>query len=204
MPSTDASWKQLQENLKAARALAAFLDLESDSSQVDEFRRKHPDFMSPLWWKIGRQWQFKQAQFRKVWDEGFPQLGVLHLVSDASVFEGSKVITRAVTESGSVLEKVTSGEEYAHSFAYKKALLFLFTESWRAKTCRYEQCQRHSIAEKPGNRFHSPECAAKYRKTYKRENWTEHKDKLNKRRRNEYALHRRSQSAKRHSLQKGR
>jgi len=184
MPHTDSSWKYLQDNLKAARAFAAFLDLVPKTDQVDRFKLKHPDFMSPFWWS---HWQVKQKEFQKVWDEGFPQLRVLQVISDVSGFEGARVTTRAATDSGSVIEKTTSGEEYAHNFAYKKALLFLFTESWRAKICRFEKCGRHFIAEKTGNRFHSQECAAKFRDIYKRENWTEHKDELNKRRRDEYA-----------------
>src|SRR5271168_1023760 len=38
----ELSWTQQQENIKAAKVFAAFLDLRAD--EIEEFRRKHPDF----------------------------------------------------------------------------------------------------------------------------------------------------------------
>jgi hypothetical protein len=179
MPQTATSWAEEQENLKAAKALATFLDLGTD--KINLFRSKYPNFM--LEWPF---WQSLQKQAREVWDKRFPQKEVLQLLSAHDLLPDGVLITATADEAGKIHTTRQSTKEYKLGVMYKRAILFLFTDSWRAKTCRH--CGKHFVARKPGNKYHSLSCAADYRnRVYKPKKWAEHKDETNARRRRDYA-----------------
>jgi hypothetical protein len=186
---TEASWNQQQENLKAARVLAAFLDLQP--SEFDEFRKKYWTFMPLL--TVPTQFQM---QLQKVWQGGFRQKEVLEVLSSNDMMGGGRITTTTIdTETGKLDQETQSVKEYEQGLTYKKAVLFLFTDTWRAKICRH--CSDHFIAEKNGARFCSPPCATEYRDSYKAKNWEKHKDALNARRRKAYEKMRSRLSANR-------
>ncbi len=180
MPRSEPSWTQQQENLKAAKAFAAFLDLRE--SETGKFRRKHPDFI--LMWLV---WKSIQEQSRKVWENGFPQNEVLQILSSNDLLDG-ELITTTADEQGKSHVKSQSVDEYQRGLTYKKAVLFLFTDSWRAKICRH--CERHFIANHSQSECCSVSCSATRRKEYKAERHKRVKKKLNARRRRDYAKHR--------------
>jgi len=185
MARNELGWFQQQENIKAARAFAAFLDLRA--AEVEEFRRKHPDFM--LRW---HGWESIQKQFRKVWENGFPQKESLQVLS-SNDFMGGELIITTVDEQGKRHEKRQSVEEYQQGLIYKKAVLFLFTESWRAKVCK--QCGRHFVTNHSQSKFCSVGCSGEGRKQYKAERHKRIKNKLNAKRRRDYAKRRGAHNA---------
>ena len=174
------SWAQQQANLKAAKVFAAFLDLRA--VEIEEFRGKHPDFIL-LWYR----WEGIQKQFRKVWENGFPQKNVLQVLS-SNDFMGSEIITTTVDEQGKQHEKRQSAEEYQQGLTYKKAVLFLFTDSWRAKICK--RCGHHFVADHSQSEFCSVSCSAAWRKQSQALRHMRVKKKLNANRRREYARRR--------------
>ena len=180
MPRSELSWTQEQENLKAAKAFAAFLDLRE--SETTKFRQEHPDFIL-MWFS----WKSIQEQSRKVWDNGFPQNEVLQLLSSNDLL-GGELTTTTVDGQGKSHVKSQSVAEYQRGLTYKKAILFLFTDSWRAKICR--QCEHHFIRNHSQSECCSVSCSATWRKQYKAERHKKKKRKLNARRRREYAKHR--------------
>jgi hypothetical protein len=178
----ELSWTQQQENIKAAKTFAAFLDLRA--VEIEEFRRKHPDFI--LLWHC---WESIQKQFQKVWENGFPQKEALQVLSSTDSLGGEIIITTR-DEQGKLHEKRQSVEQYQQGLTYKKAVLFLFTDSWRAKICKRKQCGRHFVANHSQSDYCSVLCSATWRKQYKAERHTRVKEKLNAKRRREYARRR--------------
>jgi hypothetical protein len=185
MPRNGLSWNEHETRITNARALAEFLDLQS--SGVTQFRSKHPDFLPSLIWQAfgpmpndepGRYllWLQMQKQLKEVWDKGFPEKDVLDLISASS--------TLLDFASGYAAE--TSGASDGISLdMYRKAILFLYGESWRAKICK--QCLRHFIATASKSECCSISCSAEWRKQYKAERHKRIKKKLNAKRRREYA-----------------
>ncbi len=176
----ELSWTQQQENLKAAKTFAAFLDLRA--VELEEFRRKHPTFIL-LWYR----WESLQKQFRKVWENGFPQKEAIQVLSSNDLL-GGELVTTTIDEKGKSHETNQQVEDYQLGLTYKKAVLFLFTESWRAKVCK--QCGRHFIRNNSQSECCSAQCSATWRKQYKAERHKKVKKKLNARRRREYAKRR--------------
>jgi hypothetical protein len=215
MPKTNKSWNEEQQNLGAAKALAAFLNVEfqplvavENVETFEAFQERHQNFM--LWWFLWRQ---LQKQLREVWDNGFRQPHVLRVLAadrmggDPYSFIpfGRKpnpqlITTFKDTKTGEITEEVTSVAEHEGKVLYRKAVLFLFTASWRAKTCGY--CGRSFIAESSRAKFCTygdteavdgtiGSCFQAHRKKYKPENWKKNRKKTNERRREEYRLKRR-------------
>jgi hypothetical protein len=178
----ELSWNQQQENIKAAKTFAAFLDLRA--VEIAEFRRKHPDFIHILLWNC---WESIQKQFQKVWENGFSQREALQVLSSNDFMGGKldELITTTIDEQGKTHEKRQSVEQYQQGLTYKKAVLFLFTDSWRAKVC--ERCERHFIRNHSQTKCCSVQCSSTRRKQYKAERHTRVKEKLNAKRRREYA-----------------
>jgi hypothetical protein len=190
MPRNAMSWKEQNKRLKDARALAAFLDLKQDGFPgVLEFRSDSPDFLPPSFWqdawginnesdepKQYRPWLKLQNQLKKVWDKGFPEKDVLKLISENSFF-------------------LDAANKTASPDAYRKALLFLYTDSWRAKICR--QCKCHFIANHSQSECCSVECAAERRQEDKADWYNRVKDEWNAKRRREYAAKRKQKRTRR-------
>jgi hypothetical protein len=180
MPRNELSWSELEKRLKGARALAEFLDLQS--SGAAQFRSNHPDFLPSLVWQAfgpmpndepGRHplWLQIQNQLSEVWNKGFPEKDVLDLISASST----------------LLDFANSYKDETRALdVYRKAILFLYGESWRAKEpC--PQCKRHFIATASKSECCSVSCSAERRKRYKADRHKRIKKKLNAKRRREYA-----------------
>jgi hypothetical protein len=176
MPRNELSWNEHEARFKNAEALAEFLDLEP--SGETRFRSEYPDFLPPFAWQAiyyepksasGKSavWLQVQRRLAEVWLKSFPEKEVVELISSTFL--------DATAESGSL-------------DAYRKAILFLYGESWRAKICR--NCGRHFIANDSRSKCCSGLCSATWRKQYKAERHERVKKKLNARRRRDYAKRR--------------
>jgi len=182
MPRNALSWKEQAKRLKDARALAAFLDLQPDGGI--KFRKEYSGFLPLLMWQVdgpmpngelGRYplWLQMQSQLRKVWRKGFPEKDVLDLISANSTLLDFAAENSPVSESGS-LDR------------YRKAILFLYGDSWRAKDpC--PECGRHFIANHSQQQCCSVPCSVEWRQQYKAKRHEQVKEELNARRRQEYA-----------------
>ena len=189
MPRNQSSWNEHQTRLESAKALARFLDLEL--SDVGVFRKKYPDFLPSMVWhsygprpdsKPGKypMWLQTQSRLREVWRKGFPEKEVLDLISSSSTFLDFALDYAA--DDSPVSESVSLD-------AYRKAILFLYGESWRAKEpCT--QCGRHFVASHSQSKFCSVDCSGEWRKKYKAERHSRIKKTLNAKRRREYAKRR--------------
>jgi hypothetical protein len=189
MPKNESSWNAHEKRLTDARTLAEFLDLQS--SDVTKFRADHPSFLPPMVWTAfgplpnsapGRypMWMQMQNRLREVWIEGFREKDVLDLISSSNTILDF-AIADATTRS--------DARAIASLDAYRKAILFLYGESWRAKKpC--PQCEHHFIANHSQTEFCSVQCSATWRKQYKANRHKRLKDKLNAKRRREYAKRR--------------
>jgi len=185
MPRNQSSWNEHETRIEDARALAEFLDLEPFG--LPQFRLKHPDFFPPLAWQAsyfepesesGRSadWLRRRNQLRDVWTKGFPEEQVLEVISSSHLF----------LEFASAHEAETSPASTNTSLdTYRKAILFLYGESWRAKICAH--CGRHFIADHSQSKCCSVLCSAVWRKQYKAERHKRVKKRLNEKRRREYA-----------------
>jgi hypothetical protein len=186
MPRNGLSWTEHEKRLKDARALAEFLDLQPDGGI--EFRSKHPTFLPLLMWQVfgpmpngelGRYplWSQMQGRLREVWRRGFPEKDVLDVISSNLTLLDFATENSPPSESGSF-------------DTYRKAILFLYGESWRAKICKNCNCTRHFVANASQSECCSVSCSAQWRKEYKANRHKKIKKKLNAKRRREYAEHR--------------
>jgi hypothetical protein len=185
MPRNGLSWTEHEKRLKDARALADFLDLQPDGGI--EFRSRHPTFLPLLMWQVfgpmpngelGRDllWLQMQGRLREVWRRGFPEKDVLEVISSNITLLDFAAENSPPSESGSL-------------DTYRKAILFLYGESWRAKEpC--PQCGHHFVANHSQQQCCSVRCSAQFRKEYKANRHKKIKKKLNAKRRRDYAKHR--------------
>jgi len=158
------------------------LDLQPDGGI--KFRKEYSGFLPLLMWQVdgpmpngelGRYplWLQMQSQLRKVWRKGFPEKDVLDLISANSTLLDFAAENSPVSESGS-LDR------------YRKAILFLYGDSWRAKDpC--PECGRHFIANHSQQQCCSVPCSVEWRQQYKAKRHEQVKEELNARRRQEYA-----------------
>ena len=208
---TQASWEELQENLEAARLLAVFLNLEP--SEFSKFKKEHWDFVPLLASMTLASMKQFQTQLQNVWKNGFCQKEVLEALSSNDVMGGGRVTTTVEDDQGGLRTKTQTLTEYQHGLTYKKAILFLFTNSWRAKTCKWSGCRKRFIGEHSQARFCSfgavvdgnpTTCFWAHRKPSQQESWNENRARINVRRRREYRLEKkRRRHAKRKNLRKG-
>ena len=102
--------------------------------------------------------------------KGFPEKDVLDLISASST----------------LLDFANNYEDQTRALdVYRKAILFLYGESWRAKICKH--CKRHFIATASKSECCSVSCSAERRKQYKADRHKRIKKKLNAKRRREYS-----------------
>lgn len=189
MPRSEMGWNEHQARLKSGAALARFLDLEL--SGVADFRKTYPDFLPSIVWhsygpradsKPGNYptWLLMQSRLQEVWRKGFPEKEVLDLISSSSILLD---FARDYAADDSPVSESVSLD------TYRKAILFLYGESWRAKEpCT--QCGRHFIASHSQSKFCSVDCSGEWRKQYKAARHIRIKKKLNAKRRREYAKRR--------------
>ena len=182
MPRNALSWREQAKRLKDARVLAAFLDLQPDGGI--EFRKEYPGFLPLLMWGVfgpmpngerGRYplWLQMQGRLKEVWRRGFPEKDVLDLISANSTLLDFAAENTPAAESGS-LDR------------YRKAILFLYGDSLRAKDpC--PQCGHHFVANHSQQKCCSVQCSADWRPQYKAKRHKQIKEELNARRRREYA-----------------
>ena len=176
MPLNDAAWKERELNLTAAREFAEYLNT-APKRIGEDFFRYHPDFLLP-----SLSWTHDHKMHTELWDRGFPQELVVDAISDTGI--GTTMTTTLHHDDGQIETKTRKVADVARIVGSKRAILFLFTERWRAKKCRL--CGKRFVAEKPGARFCSSGCATDHRESYKKENWKKIKDRINADRREEY------------------
>ena len=151
-----------KEVLVAAGKLAEFSNLEPNQAQA--FRQKNPEFVPEVWWTSDamvsqepppKVWEAWQNYLQNAWTLEFPLDETLELLTFYS--------------------NTTPPEDNpfapAKAFPYQRAILFLSTQTWRAKFC---ECGKRFVKDKPQRRFCSILCASKHRKEYKRAMWAQH------------------------------
>src|SRR5580765_7470605 len=150
--------------MRAARLLAEFLDLQD--GDIKGFLNQHQDFL--LAWHHAKS---LQQDLLTLWKHKFPQKEVLrifgrHDMSNPGVVELTpSTVTTTVRDAHGTERTITrTVEDIEAGLTYKNAVLFLFTEPWRAKTC--DGCDKHFIREKAGTNYHSPKCFAQHRREY--------------------------------------
>jgi hypothetical protein len=224
---TQASWEDQERAMDAARVLAHFANLESDS--VKSFRKARPDFVPQAWWdyrptafngtpSLKMQWQMNQKRLRDAWLFEFSMewIDYVHLLT--SVFDPNETEPplferhyRPPFVTGLDLAFQSEGES-----PYHLAVTWLAGHGWRAKTCLF--CGKRFIAEHSKTKFCGfgvtvdkgfniamqglqMSCFWAHRKKYKKEKWSENSGHVNKRRRQEYHLEKkRSHRANRKNL----
>ena len=182
MPKNDFSWNKHEKRMADAKALAEFLDVQDNTFEVRQFRRRHADFLPPKVWDIlgplpNNQpgaipmWKVLQLRLRQLWDKGFPEKDVLGILSDYGI---------------SMLADYPEGVQGASRERFRTAIMFLYGESWRVKgPCK--QCGSHFVADNSQQKCCSVPCAVEFRAEYKENRHERIKDQLNARRRREYA-----------------
>jgi hypothetical protein len=214
VPRTARSWTEQQEVLAYARVLAEFANLVPEA--IDSFRAKYPDFFPQGWWEYepasdGRdnppkQWQVTQKFLREAWQSQFEIELYDYLKILLSIFNPDH-ITQAVNPrwTGPPERPLFADiwdilwERDQPKPAYYLAIKFLSGNGWRAKTCEFCDCGRRFVAEYSKAKYctygDTPAidgtigtCFQAFRKKDKKNNWQQHKDEVNARRRKEYAL----------------
>jgi len=205
---SEASWQRQEQALKSAKVLAEFTNLD-DASAAEDFIRKHRDFVPPLWW-TGRAWKEGVGKYtpwmrerdllRKAWSAGFPADTTLELATNNLFLAAHALASNTTTEMKTAPQKIWS---------YQRAVLFLHVNPTRARIC--EWCGRRFISETNARfcRFggvvdvdgDETTCFWAHRKQYRKDNWSENSDSINKRRKREYRLEKkRSHRAKRKNI----
>jgi hypothetical protein len=149
--------------LDAADALAAFADLEP--AGVATFRQRYPDFAPASWWEyqsdsarsqnFSGHWQLTQTFVREAWtmwlsdsDYDLPLFGVLRILT--SVFDPNDLVE--------VMLAAKERPAFANLGAldetpFHKAVQFLVSEPWRAKTCQEPTCGKRFVADHASRKY---------------------------------------------------
>jgi hypothetical protein len=178
---TEESWKEQQENLKAARVLAAFLNVEfqplvkiENVVTIGEFQREHPDFFPQGWSEyeptygggsFRKQWQITQQFLREAWQSEFKIELYDYLKILQSIFNPDHLPAVNPQWNGPHYRR-WMGPPYRPAFAdmwdilwerdhtkppYYLAIKFLSGHGWQAATCKY--CGRKFIRESSQGKF---------------------------------------------------
>lgn len=202
---TEASWKEQQRAIGAAKLMAALANLEP--AGVERFRADHPDFVPQVYWtgesvhapNLPISWMQERNLLREVWVAGFPTDKTLELITTNLFFVAKIHASRSwmaqVEKNIAKYIQMPDVTPPQKTWPYQDAVMFLHVNPWRAKTC--EWCGRRFIAEHPKARFCGSgttfnDCFWAWRKTYKKKNQVEHKDVINKRQRQKYRLGKRN------------
>lgn len=177
-----ASWDEQDKNLRDAKVLAEFANLEPDG--VDRFRAAHPDFFPQSWWDyeptytgdtnpastgftLRKQWQITQKFLREAWQSQFEIELYDHLKILQSIFNPD-VIPPMNARTDPVFGGRWTEPVYRPAFAdmwdilwdrdqtkppYYLAIKFLSGNGWRAKTCKWKPCGKRFIAEHSRGKF---------------------------------------------------
>lgn len=147
-------------DLVDAEMLARFANLKPE--EVEDFRHSvAPNFVPEPWWSFDGQrirdwkmWQEMQSLVQDTWDSGFTAEYVLSLLLNRAL----------VTPHPD--SHVLPYEIYP-ALPYQRAAMFLFNQSWRARTCNRPDCRKRFVAKRPNDQFCSDTCRDEFRRQYK-------------------------------------
>jgi hypothetical protein len=145
-----------------AQMLARFADLKPE--EVDEFRHSvAPNFVPEQWWDFdGRRiegwkiWQEMQELVRDTWDAGFPTNYTL-----------SVLLNHFSTATQTEPESLLASTDIFRALPYQSAVMFMFNQSWRARSCNRPECRKRFVAQSPNDQFCSDACRIEFRRRYK-------------------------------------
>jgi hypothetical protein len=172
--------------LNEAEALARFANLQPED--IKSFRQMYPDFAPEGIWDSpalsipsGQMpesvptWKIFQKSVQEIWANKFPPENIVEFI--AAVAEVSKGY-KQVKELAEMLSKkvLTYSLPKPEIFACQRAMMFLGVQPWRALFCGV--CGKRFIADKPGRKYCSEECAEKTRKGSKLAWWNKHGQEL--------------------------
>jgi hypothetical protein len=176
-----------KDDLWDAERLALFSNVNGPR-KAKEFRRKYDGFIPPHFWKD----TIPAAPDDPI-PEGDPMLGLYGTdTSDALAAMGLKVKSvlfwwwlkqriRVAWERGfpremclNLICSTSRPVEFFQVWPYQNALMFLGSESWRARFCG--ECGMRFVADKPARRFCSGRCSAQARRESRANSWEKHGD----------------------------
>ena len=170
---------EMKRVLWDAERLAKFSNAR-DLAEVNRFRTRNEDFLPPYFWELvyiprtpdeslpldsaptdepgSWFWQQFQHFLRAAW-----------LMPPFSLDACVQLISCGVDS-----HEDAAPDKRLVVWPYQRAVMFLGTESWRARFC---QCGQRFAADKPARRFCSNTCSAKARKASRAVSWGKHGDK---------------------------
>lgn len=155
-----------------AEMLARFAELKLE--EVEEFRHSiAPGFVPEPWWDFdGRRiadwkiWQEMQELLRSTWDAGFPTDYTLSILLNHF-------------STATQPESFLASTDIYQGLPYQQATMFMFNQSWRARSCNRPDCRKRFVAKKTNEQFCSDNCRVEFRRQYKAAHIRE-KRKLNR------------------------
>jgi hypothetical protein len=143
-----------------AEMLARFADLKPE--EVEEFRHSvAPNFVPEPWWDSDGQrmkgwkiWQEMQGLVRSTWDSGFPTDYTLSVLLNHF-------------STATQPESFLTPTDIYRALPYQQAVMFIFNQSWRARSCHRTDCRKRFVAQSPNDQFCSNACRIEFRRRYK-------------------------------------
>lgn len=157
----------MQRDLVDADVLARFANLKPE--ETEEFRQSvAPDFVPDFWWTEDARspdgtvlegvkiWEAMQELLHATWASGFDTNDTLSVLLNYSSLElAPEMLLAPKTRSTSTFQ----------AWLYQRAAMFLFNQSWRARTCN--QCRNLFVAHEPADQYCSATCKTEFRRQYK-------------------------------------
>jgi hypothetical protein len=175
----------MNERFQDARTLAEFSNLETAGAEY--FQQNYPEFLPSSLWKTfssgggpqyaltsdgtdyvesgkqekpyveGPPWSILRDSLQKAWRDKFPIEEAVGLIN----FHGVGLFHMGdIAVSGAALGKTT--------WPFQRAVMFLASESWRARFC---VCGKRFVADIPGRRYCSDKCFQDSRKAAMKSWW---------------------------------
>lgn len=155
----------MKNELADAEMLARFANLKPE--EVEEFRHSvAPNFVPDIWWTEDARriddsqiegvkiWRAMQDLIHEAWTSGFEVNLTLSVLLNYTILavEAASLIPGAPTSTFLAMP-------------YQTAVMFLFNQSWRARTCNH--CHKPFVAHEPADQFCSKACKIEFRRRYK-------------------------------------
>ena len=178
----------IKEQLYDALKLAEFANLET--TDIDSFRAKYPDFAPEGWWEAlelpvvvageviknptsDRPWKRLQQELREAWQTKFPCDICVSLIEQGAKLSEHDQFIQEVSARALKMDNASALEFLAKQnyppirvWDYQRAVMFLFVQSWRAVFCM--SCGKRFVKDTKGRLYCSEKCYGPHRAQAKR------------------------------------